>query len=354
MPDSAFRKLIDTIFKANWDPPGDHDQGQPYVPRAFTPPGGSHQSKIKRPFTTRHKGIVGNSLTPSVKHGFKFTDYVPQFFCELHENYSSLDHANYLLSLLPNTSSTNSLPQFIIWILAMQKICMFCPRLFCVALRCELKLKDVDSDSEVQPPASLHTASTAAERAADDANQGADRHASEKLRKEHAAIWAKYNEQITLAGATKDAALAAHAYETAEKKAVKAAAVYKVAEETAKAEAETNANTIAAEANANAEELDRAIEPQGQVANIPRLVSIRCEVAPFEGSHASDGEQPVATASIGNHSEDGVARQAMPSHDDNGRHVRDRTVWHKQKDCIPYIFVFPRFFTPRSVPMPLR
>ncbi|KAG1825613.1 uncharacterized protein BJ212DRAFT_1573114 [Suillus subaureus] len=42
---------------------------------------------------------VGNELTPSVKRGFKFTDYVPQLFCELREDHSSLDPANYLLSL---------------------------------------------------------------------------------------------------------------------------------------------------------------------------------------------------------------------------------------------------------------
>lgn len=92
-----------------------------------------------------------------MKHGFKFTDYVPQFFCELREDHSSLDPANYLLFLtskyifyeITSPGKTGAMfyrpsdteHQFIIRVLAMQKIYQLCPRLFCVALHCELKLK---------------------------------------------------------------------------------------------------------------------------------------------------------------------------------------------------------------------
>ncbi|KAI0633915.1 hypothetical protein C8Q77DRAFT_1156780 [Trametes polyzona] len=47
-------------------------------------------------YTARHN--VGSEPTPSAKYNFKFKDYTPWVFRELHEDYFHLDLASYLLS----------------------------------------------------------------------------------------------------------------------------------------------------------------------------------------------------------------------------------------------------------------
>jgi len=46
-----------------------------------------------------HSPSVGNELMPSANYDFKFKDYAPWVFCELHEDYFHLDPTDYLLSL---------------------------------------------------------------------------------------------------------------------------------------------------------------------------------------------------------------------------------------------------------------
>src|SRR5580704_5209126 len=41
---------------------------------------------------------VGNELTPSAKYDFKFNDYAPWVFRDLHEDHFHLEPADYLLS----------------------------------------------------------------------------------------------------------------------------------------------------------------------------------------------------------------------------------------------------------------
>jgi hypothetical protein len=70
-----------------------------------------------------HSPSVGNELMPSANYDFKFKDYAPWVFCELHEDYFHLDPTDYLLSLgfhtgMVRVGKVQTIPVLRVWAIA--------------------------------------------------------------------------------------------------------------------------------------------------------------------------------------------------------------------------------------------